>query len=110
MAEASALAEKNGVPRESLLKFFTSTLFNCPIYNNYAGRIISADFEKAGFPVKLALKDMLLARQAGVATSTPMPYLDILCARYLTAIANGRGEIDASGLALGAANDAGLKW
>ena len=110
MAEASALAEKNGIPRESLLKFFTQTLFNCPIYNNYSGRIINADFEKVGFPVQLALKDMLLARAAATATSAPMPYLDILCGRYVAAVANGRGGLDASAVALGAADDAGIEW
>ena len=31
MAEASAMAEKNGVPRADLLKMLTATIFNCPI-------------------------------------------------------------------------------
>ncbi|HWE96631.1 MAG TPA: NAD(P)-dependent oxidoreductase [Tepidisphaeraceae bacterium] len=110
MAEASALAEKNGIPRESLLKMLTQTLFNCPVYNGYAARIIDADFEKVGFALPLALKDMLLARQTATSTHAPMPYLDILCDRYISAIAKGRSGLDASAVAQGAAEDAGLKW
>jgi 3-hydroxyisobutyrate dehydrogenase-like beta-hydroxyacid dehydrogenase len=110
MAEASALAEKNGIPRGSLLKMLTQTLFNCPVYTGYAARIIDADFENVGFALPLALKDMLLARQTATSTHAPMPYLDILCDRYISAIAKGRSGLDASALAQGAAEDAGLKW
>jgi 3-hydroxyisobutyrate dehydrogenase-like beta-hydroxyacid dehydrogenase len=110
MAEASAMAEKNGVPREQLLKMLTQSLFNCQVYNGYAARIIAADFEKVGFGLPLALKDMALARQTATDTHAPMPYLSILCDRYVSAIAKGRSKFDAAALALGAADDAGLKW
>jgi len=110
MAEASALAEKNGLPREQLLGMLTHTLFNCPIYNNYSKRLIDADFDKVGFALVLALKDMMLAHQTAAASRAPMPILSLLCDRYVSAIAKGRGALDASGLALGAADDAGLHW
>lgn len=110
MAEASALAEKNGIPREQLLGMLTQTLFNCPIYNNYSKRLIDADFDKVGFALVLALKDMTLAYQTAAASRAPMPILSLLCDRYVSAIAKGRGALDASGLALGAADDAGLRW
>jgi 3-hydroxyisobutyrate dehydrogenase-like beta-hydroxyacid dehydrogenase len=110
MAEASALAEKNGIPREKLLGMLTQTLFNCPIYNNYGKRLIDADFEKVGFALPLALKDMTLAQQTAAASRTPMPILSLLIDRYLAALAKGRDKSDASGLALGAADDAGLSW
>lgn len=110
MAEASVLAEKNGIPREQLLKMLTQTLFNCQVYNGYSARIIAADFDKVGFALPLALKDMTLARQTATDTYAPMPYLSILCDRYVSAIAKGRSKSDAAALALGAADDAGLKW
>ena len=110
MAEAGALAEKHGIPRAELLGMLTKTLFNCPIYNTYAKLIVDADFEKVAFKAELALKDMRLAREAAVAGRAPMPALDLLCERYLGAVANGRGGLDMSVLAGEVARDAGLSW
>ena len=110
MAEVAALAEKNGIPRADLLNMLTSTLFNCQIYNGYAKRVIDADFDEVGFPLVLALKDMRLAHEAATESRAPMPVLSFLRDRYLTQIARGRGTLDASALALGAADDAGLRW
>jgi 3-hydroxyisobutyrate dehydrogenase-like beta-hydroxyacid dehydrogenase len=110
MAEVAALAEKNGIPRAAMLNMLTSTLFNCQIYNGYAKRMIDADFDKVGFPVPLALKDMKLVQDTAAATRVPMPVLSLLCDRYISQIAKGREKLDASAIALGAADDAGLKW
>jgi 3-hydroxyisobutyrate dehydrogenase-like beta-hydroxyacid dehydrogenase len=110
MAEVGALAEKNGIPRAAILNMLTSTLFNCPIYNGYSKRLIDADFDKVGFPMLLALKDMKLAQETASSSRVPMPVLSLLCDRFLSQIANGRGNLDASGIALGAADDAGLSW
>jgi 3-hydroxyisobutyrate dehydrogenase-like beta-hydroxyacid dehydrogenase len=110
MGEAAALAEKNGVPRAALLNMLTQTLFNCPIYNNYSARIIAADFDKVGFTAKLALKDMRLALETATASNTPMPILSLLRDRYLAALANNQGHLDASALVLRPATDAGLSW
>ncbi|HEX4792799.1 MAG TPA: NAD(P)-dependent oxidoreductase [Humisphaera sp.] len=110
MAEASVLAEKNGVSREALLEMFTQTLFNCPIYVNYSRRLIDADFDRVGFPIPLALKDMRLARDMASASNAPLPILSLLCDRYVSALAKGRANMDASAIALGAVDDANLKW
>jgi 3-hydroxyisobutyrate dehydrogenase-like beta-hydroxyacid dehydrogenase len=110
MGEACALAEKNNIPRADLLNMLTTTLFNCPIYTNYAKRIIAADFDKVGFTSRLALKDMRLALETATASDTPMPILSLLRDRYLAAIANNQGHLDASALALRPAQDAGLNW
>lgn len=110
LAEAAAMAEKNGVPRRDLITFFVQTLFNCPIYNNYGQRLIDADFDKVGFALPLALKDMNLADQIAAAGRAPAPVLGLLRDRYLAALANGREHLDAAALALGAAEDAGLRW
>lgn len=110
MGEACALAEKNGIPRADLLNMLTATLFNCPIYTNYAKRIIAADFDNVGFTSRLALKDMRLALETATTSDTPMPILSLLRDRYLAALANGQGHLDASALALRPAHDAGLNW
>ena len=110
MAEGSALAEKNRIPRAAFLDFFGQTLFNSPVFNNYAKRLIAADFDKVGFTGQLALKDMRLGLETAAASATPMPVLSLLRDRYLAAIATGEGQLDASAIALRAAEDAGLTW
>jgi 3-hydroxyisobutyrate dehydrogenase-like beta-hydroxyacid dehydrogenase len=110
MAEASALAEKNGIPRAELLNMLTSTLFNCPIYTGYGKRVIDADYDKVGFSVPLILKDMHLVQQTAALSRAPMPMVNLLCDRYISLIARGKEKLDASAIALGAAEDAGLKW
>ncbi len=110
MAEASAMGEKNGVPREALLSMFMQTIFNCPIYVNYGKAIIEADFEKVGFSNLLILKDMHLVQKTAADSRAPMPMVNLLVDRYLSLIANGREHQDAVSLVLGAAEDAGLKW
>jgi 3-hydroxyisobutyrate dehydrogenase-like beta-hydroxyacid dehydrogenase len=110
MAEASAMAEKNGVPRADLLNFLTATIFNCPIYVNYGKAIVNAQFEPAGFAIPLILKDMHLVQNTASDARTPMPILNLLIDRYLTLLAKGLDRYDAAALALGAAEDAGLHW
>jgi len=110
MAEASAMAEKNGVARAELLNFLTSTIFNCPIYVNYGKAIVNAQFEPAGFAIPLILKDMHLVQKTSSDAHAPMPILNLLIDRYLTMMAKGLERYDAAGLALGVAEDAGLKW
>jgi len=110
MAEGSALAEKNRIPRAAFLDFFGETLFNSPVFNNYAKRLIAADFDKVGFTGQLALKDMRLGLETAAASATPMPVLSLLRDRFLAAIATGEGQLDASAIALRAAEDAGLRW
>ncbi len=110
MAEASALGEKNGVPREALLNMFMTTLFNCPIYVNYGKSVIAADWDTVGFSNLLILKDMHLVQRTAAESRAPMPMVNLLVDRYLRLIANGRAGSDAVSLALGAAGDAGLDW
>jgi 3-hydroxyisobutyrate dehydrogenase-like beta-hydroxyacid dehydrogenase len=110
MAEASAMAEKNGVARADLLNMLSSTIFNCPIYVNYGKGIINAQYEPAGFAIPLILKDMHLVQKTAADARAPMPILNVLVDRYLTMLAKGRDGYDAVGLAGEVAEDAGLKW
>jgi 3-hydroxyisobutyrate dehydrogenase-like beta-hydroxyacid dehydrogenase len=110
MAEASAMAEKNGVSRADLLNMLSSTIFNCPIYVNYGKAIINSQFEPAGFPIPLILKDMQLVQKTASDARAPMPIVNLLIDRYLTMLAKGLDRYDAVALVQGAAEDAGLKW
>ena len=110
LAEVGAFAEKSGVPRAALFDMLTATLFNSPVYHNYAAKLKAATWSQVGFALPLALKDTNLALKTGEATHTPLPLAGLLRDRFLAALAKGRGELDATAFALGAAEDAGLEW
>lgn len=110
MAEASAFAEKQGVPRNVLLEMVTSTLFTGPVYEGFAQRIAAGEFDSASFAARLGYKDMRAAWESASDADAPMPLLDLLCERFEAAIAKGRGEADATVLARESAETAGLSW
>ncbi|MBW4472765.1 MAG: NAD(P)-dependent oxidoreductase [Stenomitos rutilans HA7619-LM2] len=109
MAEAFTLAEKNGVDRTQIANLFGQTLFACPIYQNYGRMIAQQQYEPAGFKLALGLKDVTLALQTANASQMPLPLASLLHDRLIAAVANGKGDIDWTGLALTISEEAGLK-
>ena len=109
MGEAFALAEKHGVSRDDVAAFLADTVFAAPVYRNYAPIIAAGKAKEVGFYLRLGLKDFNLVVDAAQRSQTPMPFADIVRGRLLSAMAKGRGEWDWTSLALGAAEDAGLK-
>jgi 3-hydroxyisobutyrate dehydrogenase-like beta-hydroxyacid dehydrogenase len=108
MAEAFALAEKNGIAPDRIADVFGQTLFACPIYKNYGAAIAGRRFAPAGFRLSLGLKDVELALAASDEKKVPMPVASLLRDRLLGAVARGRQDLDWSALAIGAREDAGL--
>ncbi len=108
MAEAFTLAEKNGIDRTRMAELFGQTIFSCPIYQNYGRMIAEQRYEPAGFKLSLGLKDITLALQTAQAQQMPMPLASLLRDRLLASVAQGRSEIDWTGLALKASDEAGL--
>ena len=88
----------------------TETLFGSPMYKRFSGQIVTGDFDHAEFTAALGLKDMTYARDAAKKKGATLPTLDVLCERYEAAVAKGRGNADASVLAVGVAEDAELSW
>ena len=109
ISEALALAEKNGVDKNAVADLFGKTLFACPVYQGYGKSIAAEKFEPAGFRLALGFKDVSLALSTATASSVPLPVASLLHDRYLAAIAKGRGDMDWTAIALGVAEDAGLK-
>jgi 3-hydroxyisobutyrate dehydrogenase-like beta-hydroxyacid dehydrogenase len=109
LAEAFALAQKNGIDPNSVADFFGKTLFSCPVYQGYGKLINARQFEPAGFRLVLGLKDINLALQTASSSAVPMPFASLLRDRWLTGVAKGRGDMDWTVVALGVAEDAGLK-
>lgn len=107
MAEAMAMAEKNGIERARLIEFFGETLFNTPIYRNYGNAIAAHRYSPAGFALTLGLKDIRLVLEAADAAAAPMPLASLLHDRLLGLLAQGHGALDWSALGLAAAREAG---
>lgn len=109
IAEAFALAEKNGVARSAIHEMLDATLFACPVFHTY-GRIIALEsYSPARFKLTLGLKDVNLALQAAASSRMPMPLASLLRDRFYAALAKGREDLDWSAIALGASEDAGLR-
>ncbi|BAU55264.1 tartronate semialdehyde reductase [Mucilaginibacter gotjawali] len=109
MAEAYTLAEKSGVDRLKVAEFFGATLFNAPIFQNYGKLIASKQYEPVGFKSKLGLKDARLAFKLSQQTETPMPVVNTVHNRLLSAVAKGWGETDwVEGVGRGVCEDAGV--
>jgi 3-hydroxyisobutyrate dehydrogenase-like beta-hydroxyacid dehydrogenase len=108
LGEAIALVGKAGVDRQQYVDILTSTLFNAPVYQTYGGLIARREFEPAGFPAALGLKDVKLALAAAEALATPLPIASLLRDRFLTLLANGGEELDWSAIATLADRDAGV--
>jgi 3-hydroxyisobutyrate dehydrogenase-like beta-hydroxyacid dehydrogenase len=109
LSESLTLAEKNGVDKREVSELFGKTLFACPVYQSYGQQIAEEKFEPAGFRLALGLKDINLALQTAALSSMPMPIASLLRDRWLAAVARGRGDMDWTAVALGVAEDAGLK-
>jgi len=96
------------VEPRTFLEIVNGALFNSPLYANYGGIIADERFEPPGFHMRLGLKDVRLVLEAADAKSVPLPLASLLRDRFLSAIANGKGDLDWTALALLAAEDAGL--
>lgn len=109
LGEAFALQRKCGVEPAAFLEIVNGALFNSPLYANYGGIIARENYEPAGFRLRLGLKDTRLVLEAAGDMSVPLPLASLLRDRFLSAIANGRGDMDWAALALLSAENAGLR-
>ena len=107
LGEAFALTRKSGVDAAAFLHVITSTAMNAPAYKNY-GRMIIEKTPAPTFPLKLGLKDVELALEAGDDTHVPMPMAGIIREQHLAAIAQGYGDQDWAALGEYIAQTAGL--
>jgi 3-hydroxyisobutyrate dehydrogenase-like beta-hydroxyacid dehydrogenase len=109
MAEAFALAEKNGIERHRMAELLTQTAFDCPVYRNYGKLIAEQRYQPALFKLSLGLKDIGLVLQTAGSSKVPMPLASLLHDHLLAAAAKGRGELDWTALAGEVSEAAGLR-
>lgn len=108
LSEAFAFARKSGIDAAALLDFFTSTIFNVPVYKTYGALIVEGKHQQVGFALPLGLKDIRLVLQAAGVQNVPMPIASVLRDRFLTALGRGYEDKDWSVIGQVAAEDAGL--
>jgi 3-hydroxyisobutyrate dehydrogenase-like beta-hydroxyacid dehydrogenase len=108
LAESIALVRKSGLDAGNFLEVLTSSLFNAPIYKTYGALIASEKFDPPGFKLPLGLKDNRLLLAAAEEKSVPMPMASLVRDRFLSALAQGLGELDWAAIAKISAQEAGL--
>ncbi len=105
--EAYATLRKSGVDPHTFLEIMNA-LFASPVYAGYGAAIADAKFQPAGFALKLGLKDVRLVLAAAEECAAPMPIASLIRDQFISAIAQGQGEWDWSGIATVSARNAGL--
>ena len=109
LGEAFALTRKAGVAPETFLDVFVNVFGkNSVIFENYAQVVAKASDEPAGFKATLGLKDMRLALAAGETLGVPLPIVNLVRDHFVSAIEQGKGDLDWSVIARLAAQRAGL--
>lgn len=108
LGEAFALVRKSGVDPATFLNIITHTSFGAPAYKNYGRMMVEEKYDHATFVLRLGLKDVELALEAGDETQVPLPLADVIREQHLGAIAHGLGEKDWAALAEYIAHRAGL--
>jgi 3-hydroxyisobutyrate dehydrogenase-like beta-hydroxyacid dehydrogenase len=108
MSEAFALVEKNGVDPAALHEALSSTLFACPIYQNYGRQILDAAYRTPLFKMALGLKDIRLITRTADVSGTPMRFASVLKDRLLSAMVHGRADQDWTAIAAEVRDEAGL--
>jgi 3-hydroxyisobutyrate dehydrogenase-like beta-hydroxyacid dehydrogenase len=109
LGESFALVRKSGVEPAAFLSVITSTSFSAPVYKSYGRVMVDRAFTPTTFPLRLGLKDVELALEAGGDTQVPMPMADVIHEQHLGAIAHGFGEKEWAALGEYIAQSAGLQ-
>jgi 3-hydroxyisobutyrate dehydrogenase-like beta-hydroxyacid dehydrogenase len=108
LGEVFAVARKAEMNPSTVFEVLSGTMFGAPAYNNYGPRIINEEFSPAGFKLPLGLKDVRMMLEAADGLAAPMPFANIVHDRFLSAIANGYGDLDWSAMTLAISQSAGL--
>ncbi len=98
MAEAVALTEANGLPRDAFFELILGTLFGGRSYETYSANIAKGKYEP-GFKARLGLKDLRLAAAAAETAGKWLPMLDAVRGRMSETVDAGMGEKDWSAMA-----------
>ena len=108
MAEAFTLVSKNNGDADKLLEALGSTLFACPIYQNYGRQILDKKYTEPLFKLRLGQKDVRLVAETAAESNTPMRFGRVLEDRFSEAAAHGMSDYDWTAIASEVEKEAGL--
>ena len=100
LANALALGKAYGLDPHQMLDVIDQTGFAAPMYRRRGTQMLDGDFEP-GWPVRLVLKDVRLASEAGKDVGVPLRTAQGVIADYQAAVEAGAGDRDASAVIQG---------
>jgi 3-hydroxyisobutyrate dehydrogenase-like beta-hydroxyacid dehydrogenase len=98
MAEATLLAEGNGVAPKAFFELMLEALFGCRVYHSYSAKIVAEEYSP-GFKMSLGLKDLRLAAEAADRAGKRLPMLETVRNQMTEAVHAGLGDKDWSAVA-----------
>jgi len=107
LGEAYATLRKAGVAPQAFLEIMNA-LFGSPVIANYGSIIAQEQFEPAQFALHLGLKDLRLMLATADECAAPMPLASLVHDHFLSALAQGQGDMDWSSITRVLARNAGL--
>jgi 3-hydroxyisobutyrate dehydrogenase-like beta-hydroxyacid dehydrogenase len=108
LGEVVAVARKRGLDPGAFIDVMTSTMFGGRVHRIYGDKIVRQSYAP-GFVIPLVLKDVRLALAEAENAGAPMPSVNVVRDRLITAIARGYANLDWTALGLIAAEEAGLQ-
>jgi len=99
VAEAMTLAKKSGIDIAKVRAALLGGFAQSKILDLHGQRIIDRNFTP-GFKIKLHRKDMRIALETASSLGVPLPGSNIVASQMDTMLAEGKGELDHSALAL----------
>ncbi|KIE58987.1 3-hydroxyisobutyrate dehydrogenase [Methylacidiphilum kamchatkense Kam1] len=94
LSESFSLAQRAKILPQDFLSAINQALFRSPLYENYGQLIVKKAFSEPGFTLQLGFKDATMARDLVESYRVPMPYLDVVYWRFLSALNHGKAELD----------------
>jgi 3-hydroxyisobutyrate dehydrogenase-like beta-hydroxyacid dehydrogenase len=95
MGQVYAFGEKSDIDPQHL-RVVMQTMFSHPGLQEYASRIHERRFDDVGFDLLSELKDVQLILEASTDARAPLPFVNIVHDKVLTALAHGLGAKDCS--------------
>ena len=104
IGESAALASRSGIDAQKMWAFFSQTIFNTPLYQNYSKIIVNREFEPAAFTMTLGLKDIDLVLSQASQVQQKMPLANMLQQHMQQVIEKQGPDIDWSAVSEGGFN------
>jgi 2-hydroxy-3-oxopropionate reductase len=98
VAEAFALASKNGIDRSRVRQALSGGFAASKVLEVHGGRMLTGDY-KPGFFTRLYQKDLRLVNEAAIANSVAMPGTAVVTQLVNALVASGRGDLDCAAVA-----------